>query len=102
MKLLSRIVVSVIAPVLALAGVALYGASLLMQGSLLAEQQERAQATLAQSVSRLTLALGDARDTLRILARTSSLADADMAQIRPVLRSWEGASDRFESFQFMP
>jgi PAS domain S-box-containing protein len=102
MKLLPRIIVSVIAPVLALAGVALYGASLLMQGSLLGEQQERAQSTLAQSVSRLTLGLGDARDTLRILARSSPLADADLAQIGPALRGWEGASDRFESFQFVP
>ncbi|MCV2357205.1 PAS domain S-box protein [Paucibacter sp. B2R-40] len=101
MKLLPRIVVSVIAPMLALAGVALYGGSLLMQSSLLDEQQERAQANLAQSISRLALELGDARDALRMLARSTVLVEANTAQIGPALRGWEGASDRFESFQFL-
>jgi PAS domain S-box-containing protein len=102
MKLLPRIIVSVIAPMLLLAGVALYGGSLLMQASLLDEQQERAQATLAQSTSRLQLELGDARDTLRLLARAPFFGETNMAQIESALRGWEGASDRFESFQFLP
>ncbi|MCV2361453.1 PAS domain S-box protein [Paucibacter sp. TC2R-5] len=102
MKLLPRIVVSVIAPMLALGGVALYGGSLLLQSSLLDEQQERAQATLAQSISRLTLELGGARDALRMLARSESLVQANPAHITPALRGWEGASDRFEAFQFLP
>ncbi|MBT9491743.1 MAG: PAS domain S-box protein [Paucibacter sp.] len=102
MKLLSRIVVSVIAPMLALGGAALYGGSLLMHKSLLAEQQERAQATLAQGAERLLLSLGDARDALRVLAHSAPLAGADMAQIEPALRRWEGASERFESFRFVP
>ncbi len=101
MKLLPRIVVSVILPMLALAGVALFGAGLLMQDSLLAEQQERAQATLAQSVGRLRLSLVDAHDSVRMLAHSAPLASADMAQIEPALRRWQGASERFESFQFL-
>ncbi|MCV2370204.1 PAS domain S-box protein [Roseateles oligotrophus] len=101
MKLLPRIVVSVILPMLALAGVALYGGSLLMQSSLLEEQQERAQATLAQSVGRLQLSLGEARDAVRLMAHSDPLAGADLAQIEPALRRWQGASERFESFRFL-
>ncbi len=105
MKLLPRIIVSVIFPMLALAVLALYGASLLMQSALLDEQQERAQATLAQSASRLRLSLIDARDTVRVLAHSSPLATsigADASQVESALRRWEGASERFEAFRFLP
>ena len=90
---------------LALAGTVLYGASLLMQDSLLAEQQERAQATLAQSASRIKLGLADARDAVRLLTHSSPLADstgADIAQIDAALRRWEGASERFDALYFLP
>ncbi|MBB4842271.1 PAS domain S-box-containing protein [Paucibacter oligotrophus] len=100
MKLLPRIVVSIILPILVTAASTLYLAIHLLQNSLSEEVEERARATLKQSVARLSLGLEDALDTLRILSRSESLAGPQAQPRLDAMQRWRGSTERFENFFF--
>ncbi|MEJ6006869.1 ATP-binding protein [Paucibacter sp. AS339] len=101
MKLLPRIAVSVILPMLALASVTLVLGGHLMRDSLLLEQNGRAQAVLAQNAEHLRQGLDDARDTLRVLASSEPLVTGSSEQRRAALQRWNGMSKRFEAFYYL-
>ncbi|RQO63010.1 hypothetical protein DBR47_00065 [Paucibacter sp. KBW04] len=100
MKLLPRIVVSIILPILLTAASTLYLAIHLLQRSLSEEVEERARATLNQSVARLNLGLEDALDTMRILARSEGLAGPQAGLRNEAMQRWRGSTERFENFFF--
>ncbi|MFY7865689.1 ATP-binding protein [Roseateles sp.] len=101
MKLLPRIALSVIAPMLVLAGLTLYFSGQMMRESLLAEHKGRAQAVLAKNAEHLQQGMEDARDTLRVLASSEPLPGGNQTQWLAALRRWNGMSQRFEAFYFL-
>lgn len=100
MKLLPKIVVAVVVPVLLGAGAVLYVLTGSWQRTLEAELVESARRALIARVDTAPAGLLAARDTLRLLAVSPVLAGGDEMAIRSTLRQWNLRSDLFEGFYF--
>ncbi|HNJ76275.1 MAG TPA: PAS domain S-box protein [Azospira sp.] len=101
MRLLPKIVLAVVLPVMAGAGAVLYVFAGSWQQTLERELVESARRELVARVDTVPAGLQAGRDTLRLLARTPLLATGNVPAIRRVLREWGGLSADFEGFSFV-
>lgn len=100
MKLLPKIVLAVVVPVLLGAGAVLYLLTGSWQRALEAELVEHARRALVARVDTVPEGLLAARDSLRLLARSPVLARGDIEHIRRTLHEWNRQTRVFEGFYF--
>lgn len=100
MKLLPKIVLSVVAPVLLGAGAVLYALTGSWQRALEVELVEHARHELVARLDTVPDGLLAARDTLRLLASSPELSSGDAGRIRLALHGWNRRTSRFEAFHF--
>ncbi len=101
MRLLPKIVLAVVLPVMAGAGAVLYVLAGSWQQTLERELVESARRELVARIDTVPAGLQAGRDTLRLLARTPVLATGNLPEIRRVLRGWNRLSADFEGFSFV-
>jgi hypothetical protein len=99
-KLLPKIVLAVVVPVLLGAGAVLYLLTGSWQRALEAELVEHARRALVARVDTVPEGLLAARDSLRLLARSPVLARGDIEHIRRTLHEWNRQTRVFEGFYF--
>lgn len=100
MKLLPKIILAVVVPVLLGAGAVLYVLTGSWQRALETELVEHARRALVARLDTVPAGLLAARDTLRLLSRSSALSSGDIERIRRVLGEWNRQTTPFEGFYF--
>ena len=88
MRLLPKIVLAVVLPVMAGAGAVLYVFAGSWQQTLERELVESARRELVARVDTVPAGLQAGRDTLRLLARAPVVATGNVPEIRRALREW--------------
>ena len=101
MRLLPKIVLAVVLPVMAGAGAVLYVFAGSWQQTLERELVESARRELVARVDTVPAGLQAGRDTLRLLSRAPVLATGNVPAIRRVLGEWGRLSADFEGFSFV-
>ncbi len=100
MKLLPKIVLVAVLPVMLGAGAVLYVLASSWQRTLEDELIESARRSLIARVDLAPAAFHSARESLRLMASSSVLASGDLQQIRSALREWNRRTSQFENFTF--
>jgi PAS domain S-box-containing protein len=100
-KLLPKIVLSIVLPVLLGTAAVLYVLTGSWQRTLESELVESARRELVVRVATVPAALQSGRDTLRLMARAPVLREGSIAEIRRALQEWNHTTTDFEAFAFV-
>lgn len=100
MKLLPKIVLAVVLPVMLGTGAVLFVLAGSWQRTLEGELVESARRSLIARVDTAPAALLSARESLRLMSSSPALASGDLKRIRAALHEWNRRSSQFEGFYF--
>lgn len=101
MKLLPKVVLSIVVPVLAGTAAVLYVLTGSWQRTLEIELVESARRELVARVDRVPAGLQAGRETLRLMARAPVLTNGSISEIRRALQEWNRLTTHFEAFTFV-